>query len=281
MKISVIINTFNEEKNIKNCLESVKWADEIVLVDMYSEDKTVEIARKYTNKIFFHERVGYADPARQFALEETSNKWILAVDADELVTYKLKCKIDEIASNDSADVVYVPRKNYFSGRKINGMGWGALDDSQPRFFKRDHMNFGDRIHDFFEIEDTSRICRINNPEECFIHLPFPDFDHYIERMNKYTTIEAQSIFEGKKEKRYLFKLLLLTLWRTFKEIILFKWYKDDFRGISIGFFAIYYCIISYIKLKLMEVYNSKFPEDKVNQEYKKIVDNILEEYEKY
>ena len=64
VEISILIHTLNEERNIRNCLETVKWADEIIIIDMYSDDKTVEIAKEYTDKIFYHERMGYADPAR-------------------------------------------------------------------------------------------------------------------------------------------------------------------------------------------------------------------------
>ncbi|MEN3039793.1 MAG: glycosyltransferase, partial [Candidatus Kryptonium sp.] len=71
LNISVVIHTYNEERNIRNCLESVKWAEEILVCDMYSEDRTVEIAREYTDRIVFFERVGYVEPARQYAVNQT------------------------------------------------------------------------------------------------------------------------------------------------------------------------------------------------------------------
>lgn len=135
-KISVLINTYNEERNIRNCLESVKWADEIVIVDMYSEDKTTTIAREYTDKIYFFERMGYVEPARQFVLEKASNDWILLLDADEMVPKKLRDKLLDIAKNDLGDVIYIPRKNYFFGYLMKGTGFGAIQDKQPRFFKK-------------------------------------------------------------------------------------------------------------------------------------------------
>ena len=85
VEISILIHTLNEERNIRNCLETVKWADEIIIIDMYSDDRTVEITKEYTDKIFYHERMGYADPARQFGLEKATHEWVLQVDADELV----------------------------------------------------------------------------------------------------------------------------------------------------------------------------------------------------
>ena len=280
MKISVIINTFNEERNIENCLKSVKWADEIIIVDMYSDDKTVEISRKYTEKVFFHERLGYADPARQFALEKASNEWVLVVDADELVPVSLKNRLTKIAEEDLADVIYIPRSNYFAGKHINGMGWGTLDDVIPRFFKKGYLNFGSNLHDFFKLNADARIYHINNPDESLIHLSYVDFEQYIERMNRYTTIEAANIFEGKKERNYLLKLFFLSIWRTFKEIILIKRYKDGFRGISLGFLGTYYALVAYMKLKLMEKYSSKDTKENVIQDYQKIVDGVILEYEK-
>lgn len=280
MKISVTINTFNEEINIENCLKSVKWADEIIVVDMHSEDKTVEIAQKYTDKIFFHERLGYADPARQFALEKTSNEWILVVDADELVPLNLKNKLLEIAANDIADVVYIPRSNYFSGQRINGLDWGTMSDMHPRFFKKGYLTFGDKVHDFSNVKRDSRIYHIKNPEEDLIHLSRIDFEQYIEKMNTYTTIDAENIFEGKKKKRYLVGLLKVSLTRMIKEVLLNKWYKDGFRGISIGLLSINYPLITYMKLKLMEEYCSKNTKKETLLKHQKIVDELIREHEK-
>ena len=279
MKISVIINTFNEETNIENCLKTVKWADEIIVVDMHSDDKTVEIARKYTNKIFFHERLRYANPAKQFALEKTSNDWVLVVDADELVTLNLKTKLIEIAKNDIADVVYIPRSNYLSGKQINGVGWGTLKDMQPKFLKG-NLTFGDKVHDFTNVKKDSKIYNITNPEESFTHLSRIDFEQYIDKMNKYTTIEAENIFEGKKEKKYLIGLFGVSLIRMFKEIILNKWYKDGFRGISIGILSITYPLFAYMKLKLMEEYDAKNVRKESLKKNQEIVDKIILGYEK-
>jgi glycosyltransferase involved in cell wall biosynthesis len=280
MNISVLINTFNEEKNIENCLKAVEWADEIIIVDMHSDDNTVEIASRYTDKIFYFKRMGYADPARQFALNHASNDWILVVDADEIVPLKLRNTVNEIAEKDLSDVVYIPRSNYFAGKKINSMGLGALQDIQPRFFKKGYLNFKDEIHDFFKLKDNARINSIDDTAVSFTHLSFLDFEQYVERMNRYTTIEATSIFNGKKERNYLLKSILLTVLRIFKEIILYKWYKNGFRGISIGILSINYALIAYMKLRLMEEYNSVETRKEVSKEYQKIIDDIISEYQK-
>ena len=88
-KISVVINTCNNEKIIRECLESVKNFDEIVICDMYSEDKTLEIAKEYNCKIVMHEKTGWVEPARNFAISHATNEWVLVVDSDEIITEEL------------------------------------------------------------------------------------------------------------------------------------------------------------------------------------------------
>jgi glycosyltransferase involved in cell wall biosynthesis len=283
MNISIIINTFNEEKNIENCLESVKWADEIVIVDMYSEDKTVDIARKYTDKIFFFERMGYADPARQFALEKASNEWILVLDADELVPLKLMNKLPEIIEKDCGDVIYIPRNNYFAGKQIHNMGWGALDDLQPRFFKKNYINFGEKIHDFYDINEDARIYNLTDPEEGLIHFSFINFEDYIDRLNKYTTISSKNMFEN-EEKLNQPENIILIIFRLSKDFfytyIRKKGYKDGFRGLSLSFLSVFYNLTVSLKLRLMQEYKSTHTQEKVRTEYQKITDEVLSEYDK-
>lgn len=284
MKISVLIHTLNEEKNIKSCLESVKWADEIIVVDMYSDDNTVDIARNYTDKIFLYERMGYADPARQFALEKASGEWVLAVDADEIVPLKLRNKLYEIMEKDMGDVIYVPHNNYFIGKQIFNMGWGPLGDLHPRFFKKKFVNFGDEIHEFFKISENARSYSIDDPEAGFLHFSYIDFEHYIEKaLNGYTSIEARNVFNGKKPRDELgnsVPKILFTLFRGFFDsYVRDKGYKDGFRGFCIAMLSNIYRLVVYMKIKLMEEYDSDNPRKEILEEYEDIKRNILLEYE--
>ncbi|MFA0834452.1 MAG: glycosyltransferase family 2 protein [Methanobacterium formicicum] len=283
MEVSVLINTLNEEKNIKNCLESVKWADEIIIVDMHSEDRTVEIAREYTDQIFFHKRMGYADPARQFALDQASCEWVLVVDADEIVPRKLRDRLKEVMESDLADVVNIPHNNYFAGKQVCHMGWGPLQDLHPRFFKKKYLHFGDQIHDFMRISEEARHYDLSDPEEGFIHFSYLDFEHYIDKaLNHYTTIEAKNIFEGKKVGYKLGEHvpgILFRLFRGFFDVyIRDKGYKDGFRGLSISFLSVIYNLIVYLKLGLMKEYNTTNTREKIRKEYQKVTDDVLLEY---
>ena len=277
--VSVLIHTLNEEKNIRNCLETVKWADEIIVVDMYSEDRTVEIAREYTDKIFSFERLGYADPARQFSLKKASNNWVLSVDADELVPKKLRDKLFTIMNEDVADVVYVPHNNYFFGDLVRYVGWGASQDFHARFFKKDFLTYTNDIHAFIKIKDGAREYKIENPEEGFIHFNYIDVEHFIEKMNRYTTIEAKRLFDSGETINS--KQLLRRVLGEFKfRYMDLKGYKEGFRGFSLSMLMAMYRLVSYVKLSLMREHDSKNPRKKISEKYQNLADEVILEYGK-
>jgi glycosyltransferase involved in cell wall biosynthesis len=118
-KISVVIHTYNSEKFIRDCLESVKNFDEIVICDMYSTDKTVEIANEYNCKVVYHELTGWAEPARNFAISQATNDWILVVDSDETITEELRKYLYEFIKNPTHNTaIRIPRLNYCWGEPL-------------------------------------------------------------------------------------------------------------------------------------------------------------------
>lgn len=144
-KLSVIIITYNEEDNIRECLESVKWVDEIVVVDSFSQDNTVEICRQYTDKVFQHEWTSFGQQ-KILALEKTSNDWILNLDADERASQALADRIREILrENDMNDGYYIPFKNYFLGKWLRY--GGCYPDYHLRLFRKSRGKFEQkRVH---------------------------------------------------------------------------------------------------------------------------------------
>jgi glycosyltransferase involved in cell wall biosynthesis len=276
-KISVLINTLNEEKNIRNCLETIRWVDEIILVDMCSDDKTVEIAREYTDKIFTHKRMGYADPARKFALEQASNEWILVLDADELVPVELKNKLKEIINSNIYDAVLIPRKNYFFGHLMQGAGWGTLQDKQLRFYKKGFMNYTDRIHDFVQLDPRANVYNIENKNQGFIHFNYYDVEHFFEKFNRYTSIEATNGFQAGEKFSLLF-----SIYRMFKEFLVRfikrKGYKDGFQGFALSFFMASYRLTSDLKLIIKERYSNEDNRVSISNEYEQIAKNEIDKY---
>jgi glycosyltransferase involved in cell wall biosynthesis len=275
--VTVIIHTLNEERNIRNCLESVKWAEEIVLIDMYSDDKTVEIARQYTDKIYYHERVNYVEPARAFGLTKASNEWVLVVDADEMVPKKLKDCLQEIATNIECDGVLIPHGNYFFGKKMIATGWGTMQDMHIRFFKKQYMIYSDQIHSFSHLKEGTKIYPIKDETCSFIHFNYLDPEHFLEKMNRYTTIEVQNL-KDKRKSISTYQLVKRVLDIVYDRYIRKKGYKDGFQGLALSLLMGTYVLSMELKLLISEKYSCR---DEIVNEYNKIAEGIIKEYQKF
>lgn len=228
-KISVIIITKNESKNIKDCLESVKWADEIIVVDSGSTDNTVEIAKRYTDIVIFNEWKGYA-AQKLFALQQATNEWILSLDADERVTEELK---NEILNTDEnvADGYKIKRDNYFFGKLIRGCGWGS--DYQLRLFRKSKTNLTNRlVHEGFVVDGI-----VKNLHCSMIHYSYTNFKDVFDKINHYSTLEA---LEKQHRKNVNIFTLLLTPVITFIQPFIFKkGFVDGIYGVLVSLLNAY------------------------------------------
>ncbi len=192
-KLSVVINTKNVAKTLENALKSVEFADEVVVVDMMSSDQTVKIARKYTSRVFQHKDVGYVEPARNFAIKKAKGDWILVLDADEEVGPDLAELITKIVNDEVGDVLkadcyYLPRRNIIFGRWIKHTGWWP--DYVLRLFKAGQVEWSDQIH---SIPITSGIVKElpAKSELALIHHNYQSVEQFIDRLNHYSSIQAQ------------------------------------------------------------------------------------------
>lgn len=256
--ISVVINTFNEERRLPYALRSVKsWVDELIVVDMYSDDKTVQIAEEFGAKVFFHERLGYADPARDFAIEKASGNWILMLDADEIIPAPLSIRLCQIANNDEADIVNIHYLSYLLGRPLQYTGWGPFQVKHSRFFKAGYVLTSADIHNFINIQAKARILEIPySPELCIVHFNYIDSTHFIEKLNRYTTIEAQHAFRNRK-KSSLIRALLSSVREFNRRYILKKGYLDGWQGLYLSLFSSFYRLATHAKIKELEVFGGK------------------------
>lgn len=187
-KISVVINTRNEEENLPKALKSVEdLADEIVVVDMESEDKTVSIAKKAGAKVFSHKQTGYVEPARNFAISKATSEWILILDADEEIPPMLADKLKQLVKDDKADYYRLPRKNIIFRKWIKHSRWWP--DYNIRFFKKGKVLWSERIH---SVPQTQGKGLDLDADEKFaiIHNNYSSLEQYISRMNNYTTQHA-------------------------------------------------------------------------------------------
>lgn len=190
--VSVVINTLNEQEHLPGCLASLKWADEIVVVDMHSEDATPQIAKDFGCRLFQHERTGYVEPARNFALAQARNPWVLVVDADERVSSGLADWLATTLDSTSASGFRIPRRNLYGDRWITCCGW--FPDSQLRLFRQDRTRYSDRIHRAPAI-DGIILDLPDRGEAYFSHYCFATLESRVNKDNKYAAIAAQTIFE--------------------------------------------------------------------------------------
>ncbi len=231
MKISTVINTYNEEKNIDRCLESVKkFSDEIVVVDMYSSDKTAEIAKKHGAKIFFHEHTKYVEPARNFALSKATGDWLFLIDADEELSDSLASELKKISQKDKVDFVQIPRKNIIFGKWIEHSRWWP--DLLVRFFRKGKVKFSNKIH----VPPTTQgegLILAAKEENAIIHHNFQTISQFIERLNRYSDIQAEEkILQGEKFDQI--SLITKPSNEFFSRFFAGEGYKDGIHGLVLA-----------------------------------------------
>lgn len=239
--ISVAIITHNEEKNIKDALESVKWADEIAVVDSFSTDRTKDICLEYTDKVFSFEWTGFSEQKNK-AVSLTTHPWVLVLDADERITEGLKKEMIEVINNkDSFDGYYLPRRNYFAGRWIKHGGWWP--DYTVRLFKREKGYFEPReVHEAIKINGTTGY--LKNPLE---HYTYKDVDDYLKRMQKYSALAAKELFKQGR-RAGIFDIVLKPVATFFRMYFLQMGILDGFYGIILAYLYSLYTYKKYRKL---------------------------------
>lgn len=194
-KISAVIIAKNEESKIEETLKSVSFADEIIVIDDESTDKTVTIAKKYTDKIYSHKSKGYVEAVRNFALSKATGDWILLLDADETVPKSLAEKLQEIIKDDTVEYCKIPRKNIIFGKWIQySKGWWP--DYQLRFFRKGKVVWPEKIHAQPEVTGKGIILP---PSEDYAlrHINYESISQFMEKLERYTTQEALEKGENK------------------------------------------------------------------------------------
>ncbi len=244
-KISVVINTLNNEGNIKRALESVKWADEILVCDMHSGDKTSGIAKEMGAKVIEGKRVEYVELARNFSISKASNDWILVLDPDEEITESLKERLLQISSKmKGIDYVRIPRKNIIFGKWMQASGWWP--DLNIRFFKKGKVKWSNKIHRPPEVMGEG-IDLEADERWAIIHNNYGSISDFIIRMNRYTKVEADELIkDGCKFnwKDLIEKPLSEFLSRFFAN----KGYLDGLHGLALSLLQAFSFLIVYLRI---------------------------------
>ncbi|PWJ44355.1 glycosyltransferase family 2 protein [Sediminitomix flava] len=248
-KITAIIPTKNEEHNIREVLESVSFADEIMVVDSFSTDRTVEIAKEYTDFILQRE---YENSASQknWAIPQATHEWIVLVDADERVTKELELEIKEILKGDKLKAGYwIYRRNHFLGKEVKYSGW--QNDRVIRLFQKSKCRYEDK-HVHAEIIADGEVGKLKNR---LIHNTYVSFDHYLAKLNRYAAWQAEDYSDTQKITFY--HLGIKPAVRFFKHFILQRGYKDGMIGFIIAYCQSYAVASRYIRLWISRNTNKK------------------------
>ncbi len=245
MAISVVINTHNEAEKLKGCLESVKdWVDEMVVVDMESEDEVVKVAEKFRAKVFKEKLVPYVELVRNKSIKKTKGDWVLVLDPDERIPPSLAKELQRIVKEDKYEAVNLPRKNIIFGKWIRHTNWWP--DHHVRFFKKGKVEWTDKIHLYPLVKGS--LLKLPAKEELAIeHLNYETVSQFLSRQNRYSEILAQNYFDqGQSFSWFNF------FWRPTR-IFLQRYLRhlgflDGFYGLSLTFLAMISQIATEIKL---------------------------------
>lgn len=241
-KLSVITLAFNEEHNISDCLESVRWADEIIVVDSGSTDKTVELAGKYTGNVLTVEWKGYG-ATKNLAMERATGEWILWLDADERVPEKLSKEIKDIVRADDPEIngYEVARRAYFLGRWIKHCGW--YPGRVTRLFRKAKSRFTEsHVHEQIVVDG-----RIGTLQNDLLHFTDPNLEHYFSKFNRYTSLAAQDL-QAQGRRSSLYDLLVRPAFLFFKMYILRRGFLDGMQGFILCVASSCYVFTKYAKL---------------------------------
>ena len=237
-KISVVVSAFNEEKKIKDCLNSVRWADEIIFVDNSSTDDTKKIASGFTSKIFTRENNLMLNVNKNFGFSKATGDWILCLDADEQIPVELKDEILSILSLD-IDVVgyWIARKNIIFGKWIEHSGW--FPDHQMRLFRRGTGKFQEQhVHEMIQVQGKTEYLK-----KPMIH---NSYETIFQFLHKTITIYAPNEAKELVRKGYVFNYLdslRFPVKEFTSRFFAREGYKDGFHGLMLSFFMAFYHFI--------------------------------------
>ncbi len=241
--ISVVISAYNEEKKIKDCLESVKWVDEIIFVDNTSQDKTAEIAKKYTTKVIKRENNLMLNVNKNYGFTKATSDWILSLDADESVTPELREEIEQLLSKETEVVGYlIPRKNIIFGKWIQHSIWWP--DYQLRLFKRDKGKFEElHVHELVKVEG-----KVEKLQEPLIHENYSSASQYLYKLDHiYTENEVQSFIKAGKKLHWR-DAIRFPVEDFLKTFFFQKGYKDGLHGLVLSILQAFYTEVVFLKI---------------------------------
>ncbi|HMT11400.1 MAG TPA: glycosyltransferase family 2 protein [Ignavibacteria bacterium] len=244
--ISAIVITLNEEKNIRECLESLNWCDELIVIDSKSTDRTVEIVQGFNAKVQIVDNQTYGEK-RNTGIDMVSGEWILWIDADERITLELQKEITELIAADKQpyEAYLINRKSFFINKFIKHCGWNP--DFTLRLFRK---STGIRFNTLLVHESAVFAGDKGRLKNDILHYTDRDFEHYINKLNKYTSLSAEEL-KAKGRKAGFFDIIFRPAFTFFKMYFLKLGILDGFMGLVLCTLSSVHASVKYSKLYLL------------------------------
>lgn len=243
IKLSAAIIVFNEERNIGRCLESLQdIADEIIIVDSNSTDKTLEIAKKFNVKIYQQDFLGYPEQ-KNYANSLCTNSHIISLDADEVISENLKQEILSIKNNFAADAYELNRLTNYAGKWVHHCGW--YPDRKIRIFKKEMAHWaGPRLHEILIVKSTN-VKKLNSD---LLHYSFHSEEDHLKQIEKFTNISSKELFDKGKRANFYY-LYIKSIIRFITDYIIKLGVLDGATGYTVCKNSAYATYLKYSKLK--------------------------------
>lgn len=241
-KISAVVIAYNDAPNMRECLKSLYWVDELIVVDSQSTDGTTEIAREFTAQVYHYPFQGFGKLRNQAIAHATYN-WIFSLDTDERVTPDVQKEVEQLLlEGPRAQAYLIPRRNYYLGRWIKHCGWYP-DYRQPQFFHKDHMRYReDLVHEGYELKGNLGVLHASLEQT-----PFRDIDHYWRKMDRYSSLRAEAMHQA-GQTFHVSQLIVRPLFTFFKMYLLRGGILDRKPGLILSISYAYYTFAKYAKL---------------------------------
>jgi glycosyltransferase involved in cell wall biosynthesis len=242
--ISVCVATYNAETYLDKCLSSVQWCDEIVVVDLGSTDRTLEIAESFNCRTVKRAWVPVVEMIRNEMISFCTSNWILLLDPDEVVPPMLADKLRQVAVSDKVDAVSIPRKNYIFGRWIAHSGWNK--DRHIRFFRKGAVSWSTEVH--HSSKSLGRMLELPDAEEYrLVHLAYDSVTQFVQKLDRYTNAEAEkpaNLRSGKSADEMMYAPFAELSRRYF----CLEGYKDGVRGLAASMLMAFYWATTSLKV---------------------------------
>jgi glycosyltransferase involved in cell wall biosynthesis len=242
-KVTAIVTCFNREKEIEACLESLRWADELIVADSFSSDRTVELARRYTDKVFQHE---YLSPGNQknLAIEKASHPWVVSIDSDEVMPPSLSGEIRRTLESPRFQLYLVFRRGFFLGRELKHGGWNR--DRNYLLFRRDTYRYTEEVHERLLPETDYGVFR-----ERLIHYTHRSIDEFVKKSSRYASWGAEKYLRKGRRGRAA-AIFGHAVFNFFRNYLFRLGFLDGTPGLIVALLSSYYVAEKWAKLWELE-----------------------------